>query len=87
MDATTKWVHENQRGERQSPVILVSVELEEELSPRSSALGNNVVSVFEGLLGSVFRYLRLIRLYALDDSKIQAWYIPVSGISCRARSS
>lgn len=78
MDATTKWVHENQLGKRQSLVILTNIELEEKLAQRSSSSSRNVASLFDGILGSVFRYLRLTRFYALDESKIQAWCIPVS---------
>ncbi|KAH7707441.1 GTP binding protein [Aphelenchoides avenae] len=76
MDATTKWVHENQLGKRQSLVILTNIELEEKLAQRSSSSSRNVASLFDGILGSVFRYLRLTRFYALDESKIQAWCIP-----------
>ncbi|KAH7718109.1 GTP binding domain containing protein [Aphelenchoides avenae] len=74
--STEEWVHENLPGEAQSPVFLTSVELEEQLAKNASSLASDVVSVFDGILDSVFRYLRLVRLYAIRDNNVRLWYIP-----------
>lgn len=77
MAATAAWVHENHLGGIRSPVILTSVELEEELLKRNSSNDKNVHSVLDGLIGEVLRYLQLKRFYVLRENEIQASYIPV----------
>lgn len=78
MAATEAWVLQNRVGESPSPVILTSVTLEESLSRRNASIDESVVSVFDGLIDKVFRYLHLTRFYTLREKEIQAWYIPVS---------
>lgn len=82
MVATEAWVRENHLGTHRSPVVLTSIELEEELSQRNSSLGSTVVSVFDDMLGIVLRYLSLTRFYVLREGNIHAWNIPVSFVSC-----
>lgn len=72
--ATKAWVRENHIGESRPPVILTSVEREEDLVQQNSSLG----SVFDDILGITLRDLRLTRFYVLREREVQAWYIPVS---------
>ncbi|KAH7718121.1 GTP binding protein [Aphelenchoides avenae] len=71
--STEEWVHRSLLGEAPSPVVLTSLELEEEVARHN---GRHVVSVYDGILGQVFRYLRLTRFYALRWNNIRMWYIP-----------
>ncbi|KAH7718422.1 GTP-binding protein [Aphelenchoides avenae] len=76
--ATEEWIHENRFGEHRSPVILTSIELEEELAQRNPDSGNGVSSVFDDMLGTVLRYLSLTRFFVLREGEIQAWNIPAN---------
>ncbi|KAH7703111.1 GTP-binding protein [Aphelenchoides avenae] len=78
---TYEWLYELQVGGRKSPVILTNIQLEEELAERKSSFGENVASVYDGILGEAFRYLQLTRFYVLHENEIQAWYIPVSRLN------
>lgn len=81
MATTEEWVHENGPVGRQSPVILTSIELEEDLVQPNSPPTSTAASVFDDILGESFRSWHLARFYVLQETELQAWAIPVSSVS------
>ncbi|KAH7718125.1 GTP binding domain containing protein [Aphelenchoides avenae] len=76
--STEGWIHESLNGEARSPVILTSIELEEELAMRTPSRGRNAESVFDVILRNVFRYFRLTRFYAVRGNNVRPWHIPTN---------